>query len=142
MEPIENFIHLHTYGNHPVPCAAALKNIKIMQEENLARNSKEMGDYFLAGLKNLEHHPIVGEARGTGLWLALDFTSDKAVRAPFPMERLNNLVSRAKQRGVLFKAMGCALEFAPPLIITKKDIDEALDVLDRCITEEEKEMGI
>jgi 4-aminobutyrate aminotransferase-like enzyme len=44
---------------------------------------------------------------------------------------LNNIIARAKQRGVLFKPMGFALEFAPPLIITKEDIDEALDVLER-----------
>jgi len=141
MEPVENFFHLHTYGNHPVACAAALKNIEIMQQENLIQNAGEMGSYFLAGLKNLERHPIVGEARGTGLWLALDLTSDKKNRTPFPPDRLNNIIARAKQRGVLFKTMGWALEFAPPLIITKKDIDEALTVLDQCISEEEKEMG-
>jgi adenosylmethionine-8-amino-7-oxononanoate aminotransferase len=142
MEPIENFFHLHTYGNHPVPCAAGLKNLEILQAENLVDNSEKMGKYFLDGLKTLEHHSIVGEARGTGLWLALDFTADKKDRAPFPMNRLNNMVARAKQSGVLIKSMGCALEFAPPLIITKEDIDEALGVLDRCISEEEKEMGV
>jgi len=141
MAPVENFFHLHTYGNHPVPCAAALKNIEIMLQENLVQNSEEMGNYFLAGLKTLEQHPIVGEARGTGLWLALDFTSDKKSRAPFPLDRLNHIIARARQLGVLFKTMGWALEFAPPLIITKKDIDEAVAVLDQCISEEEKDMG-
>jgi putrescine aminotransferase len=142
MEPIDNFIHLHTYGNHPVPCAAGLKNIEILQTENLIKNSEEIGAYFLKGLKNLEHHPIVGQVRGTGLWLAVDFTTDKKTRAAFPMNRLNNLVARAKQLGALFKPMGCALEFAPPLIIKKEDIDEAVTILDQCITEEEKDMGL
>jgi adenosylmethionine-8-amino-7-oxononanoate aminotransferase len=142
MAPVENFIHLHTYGNHPVTCAAGLKNIEIIQKEDLVRNSREMGSYFLDGLKTLERHPIVGEVRGTGLWLGLDFTSDKKVRAPFPLQRMNNIITRAKQLGVLFKTMGFALEFAPPLIITKKDIDEALEVLERCISEEEKAMGL
>lgn len=142
MEPIENFLHLHTYGNHPVACAAGLKNIEIIQEENLVENSREMGKYFLNGLKTLTHHPIVGAVRGTGLWLGLDFTSDKKTRAPFPINRTNNVIARAKRYGVLFKTMGAALEFAPPLIITKADIDEALEVLDRCISEEEKEMGV
>ena len=142
MAPIENFFHLHTYGNHPVACAAGLKNIEILQTENLVRNSREMGKYFLDGLKTLERHPIVGEVRGTGLWLGLDFTSDKKSRAPFPISRTNNIIARAKQDGVLFKTMGSALEFAPPLIITKPDIDEALEVLDRSISEEQKDMGI
>ena len=142
MEPIEHFFHLHTYGNHPVACAAALKNIEIMQKEMLVENSAEMGKYFLDGLKNLEYHTIVGEVRGTGLWLAIDFTSEKNTRAPFPIERVNNIIARARDLGVLFKTMGAALEIAPPLIITKEDIDEALTVLDRCISEEVKEMGV
>ena len=142
MEPIEQFFHLHTYGNHPVACAAGLKNLEIMQKENLIQNSEEMGKYFLEGLKNLEKHPIVGEARGTGLWLAIDFTSDKKVRTPFPLNRVNNIVACAKQLGVLFKTMGFALEFAPPLIITKEDINQAVAVLDQCISEEEKDMGL
>jgi adenosylmethionine-8-amino-7-oxononanoate aminotransferase len=142
MEPLENFFHLHTYGNHPVACAAALKNIEIMQKENLINNSAEMGRYFLEGLKHLEHHTIVGEARGRGLWLALDLTTDKKTRTPFPVNRIVNMISRAKQLGVIIKAMGCALEFAPPLVITKAEIDEALNVLDQCITEEEKNMRV
>jgi adenosylmethionine-8-amino-7-oxononanoate aminotransferase len=142
MAPIENFYHLHTYGNHPVACAAALKNIEILQAENLVNNSKELGHYFLAGLKSLERHAIVGEARGTGLWLALDLTTDEKTRAPFPMNRLGNIVNLAKQHGLIIKAMGSALEFAPPLIITKADIDEALEILERCIAEEEKAMGL
>jgi adenosylmethionine-8-amino-7-oxononanoate aminotransferase len=142
MEPIAQFYHLHTYGNHPVACAAGLKNLEIMQKENLIQNSEEMGKYFLEGLKNLEKHATVGEARGTGLWLAIDFTSDKKVRTPFPIDRVNNIVARAKQLGVLFKTMGFALEFAPPLIITKEEINEAVEVLDQCISEEEKDMGI
>ena len=52
------------------------------------------------------------------------------------------MISHAKQLGVIIKAMGCALEFAPPLIITKAEIDEALNVLDQCITEEEENMRI
>ena len=52
------------------------------------------------------------------------------------------IVARAKQLGVLFKTMGFALEFAPPLIITKEDIDESIAVLERCISEEEKDMGL
>ena len=140
MEPIENFFHLHTYGNHPVACAAALKNIEIMQTEKLINNSEKMGQYFLQCLKNLEQHAIVGEARGRGLWLALDLTVDKKTHAPFPTDRIANMIRRAKHLGVIIKAMGCALEFAPPLIVTKEEIDEALKVIEQCITEEEKNM--
>ncbi len=142
LRPIDNFFHLHTYGNHPVACAAALKNIEILERENLISKSEEMGQYFLDGLKSLEHHAIVGEARGRGLWLAIDFTTDKKTRSPFPIDRINNIISRAKQLGLIIKTMGHALEFAPPLIINKAEIDEALKILDQCIAMEMKEMGI
>ena len=142
MEPIENFIHLHTYGNHPVACAAALKNIEILQTEKLIARSEEMGQYFLACLKDLEQHAIVGEARGRGLWLGLDFTADKKTRALFPPNRIGNMIRRAKQLGVIIKTMGFALEFAPSLIVSKEEIDDAVKVIDQCITEEEKAMGV
>ena len=142
VKPIEIFQHLHTYGNHPVSCAAALKNIEIMKRENLIQKSKIMGAYFLEGLKTLSHHPTVGEVRGTGLWTAIDLTVDKKTRVPFPLDRLNSLVSRAKGKGMIIKFMGPALEFAPPLIIQKEEIDEAVKILDQCISEEEKDLGL
>jgi len=142
MEPIEIFQHLHTYGNHPVSCAAALKNIEIIQRENLIQNSHEMGIYFLEGLRSLESHPTVGEARGKGLWTALDLTTDKKSKAPFPLNRIVSIINRAKKKELIIKTMGQALEFAPPLIIQKGGIDEAVKILDECITEEENDMGL
>lgn len=142
MEPIEIFQHLHTYGNQPVACAAGLRNLEIIKEEHLVENSSKMGSYFLEALRSLEPHPIVGEVRGTGLWTAIDFTTDKKIQAPFPLDRLTNLVQRAKDKGLIVKSMGQALEFAPPLVIQKKDIDGAVKILEECITAEEKEMGL
>jgi putrescine aminotransferase len=93
-------------------------------------------------LRHLQDHPSVGEVRGTGLWLAIDFTIDKKTRAPFPTPNLMNLLVRAKQKGVITKTMGLALEFAPPLTIRKDEIDFALKVIGECITEEEKALGL
>ncbi len=142
LEPIEIFNHLHTYGNHPVSCAVGLANLDLLQEEALVAQSHSMGEYFLDGLRSLASHPTVGEIRGTGLWLAIDFTTDKKTRAPYPLDSLKHLVDRAKSKGVITKLMGPALEFAPPLTIQKPDIDHAIQVLDACITEEEKALGI
>ncbi len=141
-EPIEIFQHLHTYGNHPVACAAAVKNIEILKAEGLVENSRRMGAYFLERLRTLEHYSIVGEVRGTGLWTAIDLTSDKKTRALFPVSRMNRIIERAKSKGLIIKTMGHALEFAPPLIIRKEEIDEAVRILDECIREEERESGI
>ena len=141
-EPVEIFQHLHTYANHPVSCAAALKNIEIIKREELVENARTLGTYFLEKLKGLERHPMVGEARGTGLWTAIDLTSDKKTRALCPADNMNNIIIRAKAKGLIIKTMGHALEFAPPLIITQAEIDEAVRILDQCFTEEEKTMGL
>lgn len=142
MEPVEIFNHLHTYGNHPVPCAVGLKNLEIIEQEKLVENSAAMGKYFLEGLKTLESHPSVGEVRGTGLWLAIDFTTCKESRAPYPAANLGSMVNRAKSKGVITKMLGCSLEFAPPLTIQKDEIDFAIKVIAECIAEEEKAMGM
>ena len=142
MEPIDVFQHLHTYGNHPVSCAAALKNLEIIERENLIQRAWEMGAYFLEALKTLETHRIVGEVRGTGLWTAIDLTSDKKSRVLFPAKNMNNIIDRAKAKGLIIKTMGHALEFAPPLIIQKEEIDLAVKILDECMTEEEKDIGV
>lgn len=142
LEPIEIFNHLHTYGNHPVSCAVGIANLALIKRDKLAENSLVMGDYFLGELKSLESHPSVGQVRGTGLWLAIDFTADQKTRAPYPVTNLLSMVARAKQKGVITKMMGMALEFAPPLTIQKEEIDFAVKIVGECIEEEEKIMGL
>jgi len=139
---LDVFMHLHTYGNHPVSCAAGLKTLEIMHNEGLVEKSAELGTYFLEGLKTLEHHPIVGEARGRGLWTAVDFTTDKDARTPFPVKHLGSLAKRAMEKGYIIKAIGNAIEFAPPLIIEKEDIDAFIDTFDEIIGEESRSMGL
>jgi adenosylmethionine-8-amino-7-oxononanoate aminotransferase len=124
--------------NHPVACAAALANIEILKRERLIDNARVVGEYFLDGLKSLAHHETVGEVRGIGLWAALDLTTDRRTRAAFPAERLERMVQRAKEKGLIIKFMNCALEFAPSLIVTKAEIDEALRILEACLTEDER----
>ncbi len=142
IDPVDTLEHLHTYANHPVACAAALKNIEILKEEGLIERSAEIGSYFLDSLKSLEDHAIVGEVRGTGLWLGLDFTVDKKTRTLFPIDRLWSLVNRAKSKGLIIKLMGQALELAPPLVIDKSEIDEGIKILHACVAEEAKDMGL
>jgi adenosylmethionine-8-amino-7-oxononanoate aminotransferase len=128
--------------NHPVACAASLTNIEILKREKLIDNARVLGGYFLDELRSLSGHPIVGDVRGTGLWAALDLTTDRATHAPFPVDRLARIVDRARQHGMIIKFMSSALEFAPPLVITRPDLDEAIRILDRCLAEEERAMGV
>ncbi len=144
MKKVEIFNHLHTYGNHPVPCAAAIKTIEIIKREKLVENSEVLGNYFLEGLRTLERHSIVGETRGVGLWTAIDFTVDKKTRAPLPVSNLANMAAQAKSKGLIIKLAPAkmAFELAPPLTIQKEDIDEAIKIIDECITGEERNMGL
>ncbi len=142
IEAVDTFEQIHTYANHPVACAAGLKNIEILKREGLVDRAAEMGQYFLEALKALEAQPIVAEVRGTGLWLGLDFTTDKQTKALFPMNRLESLVERAKSKGLIIKLMGQALELAPPLVIAKEEIEEGIAILTECIAEEARDMGL
>jgi putrescine aminotransferase len=142
IDPVDTFEHLHTYANHPVACAAGLKNIEILKQERLIERSAQVGGYFLESLKSLEEYPIVGEVRGTGLWLGLDFTVDKNTRQMFPMDRLWSLVNRAQSKGLIIKLMGQALELAPALTIDRSEIDEGVSILHACVAEEVKDMGL
>lgn len=135
IENVEEFNDLHTYGNHPVSCAAALKNIEIIQREDLISNSRIMGEYLLKGLKTFKNYPNVGEIRGAGgLWAAIDFKADNE-KGMFPIERLLSMIKKAKSKGLIINLMGSAFEFAPPLIITEKEIDEAIEILDEILTQ-------
>jgi len=143
-EAIPTFLHLHTYGNHPVCCAAALANLEIIERENLVANAAAMGKVFLEGLIELQKHPIAGEARGLGLWCALEIVQDKKKRIPFPPQEniISELTLAGRAHGVIVKGMGNnALEFAPPLTLTRKEVEEGLKAIDQSLDEVEKKLG-
>jgi len=102
-----------------------------------------MGSYLLAGLKELQKHPIVGEARGVGLWSAIEIVKDKNHRIPFtPEEKITQQLTLAgRDHGVIFRGMGNALEFAPPLSISRKEIEAGLRAIDLALHDVEKKLG-
>jgi adenosylmethionine-8-amino-7-oxononanoate aminotransferase len=142
-DAIPAFLHLHTYGNHPVCCMAALKTLEIIEREHLVENSAEMGKYFLEGLKSLQKHPIAGEARGIGLWLALEIVQDKKKKTPFPAKDniTFQLTLAGRDHGVIFRGMSNALEFAPPLTITRGEVEDGMKALDKALYDVERKMG-
>lgn len=76
------------------------------------------------------------------MWLGIDFTTDKKTKGLFPMDRLGSLVFRAHDKGLIIKLMGQALELAPPLVITKEELDKGVEILHQVITDEAKDMGL
>lgn len=140
---IPQFRHVHTFSGHATGCAAANAVIAIKEREGLIPKAKANGEFFLAALKDaVGKHPIVGEVRGIGHWHAVDFTADRKTRALMPDEAVRAVVRRMADLGVIAGAMGSALEMAPPLIVTRADLERAVSVCARAIEETAKERGL
>jgi putrescine aminotransferase len=141
-DAVPMFRHIHTFSGHATGCAGALAAIAIKERENLIERGKENGVYFLDALKTaLSSEPIVGQVRGIGHWHAVDFTVDKKTRAPFTDDAVKVIVSRMRELGVIASAIGTALEMAPPLIVTRPQLDKAVEVCAQAIREVAKSRG-
>ena len=125
------FGHGYTYSGHPVAAAVAIETLKVYDESNVGDHVAEIGPHFQAGLRaRFAGHPLVGEVRGTGLIGAVELVADKAARRNFePGRRMAaRAVKLAEAHGVIGRASpNDTLVFSPPLIISKPEIDVALD---------------
>ena len=136
-EKIGIFGHGFTYGGHPVPCAVALETLKIYEETDIISHIRQVGPRLQNHLQNFADHPLVGESRGVGLIGALELVADKKTRAPFdPKLGVGAyLAAKAQENGVISRAMGDTLAFAPPLVINEGEIDEMMDIVDKSLDE-------
>jgi 4-aminobutyrate aminotransferase len=127
--------HGSTFGGNPVCCAAALATLDLVERELMA-NAVKMGDRLLAGLRKLEtKHACIGDVRGLGLMVGVEFVKDRRTREP-ASELLESLVLNAFQRGLLLLGAGkSALRLAPPLVVDQQDVDTALGILDGLLGE-------
>lgn len=144
------FSHGATYAGHPLCCAAAVRVIRIYQEDNLIENSEKMGKYLLEkALELKEKHPCVGDVRGLGLFVGLELVKNKKTREPImPVAAkirpgLNPKLEVAKRLGELgMMAMaanpGNTIAMAPPLIVTKDEIDEGVALMDEALKAADK----
>ena len=144
MQGDNSFNHLLTFGGQAVACAAAIKNIEIMKRENLVENAAVMGDYLLTGLQSLmETHPSVGDVRGLGLLCAIELVKDRKTKekwgkdSPFT-KRLNELVNERR----LLSRVWDVIHIAPPLVVTREEIDRIITILDDSLTIAEREVGV
>ena len=122
--------HGSTFGGNPVCCAAALATLDLV-EGGLMANAAEMGERLRAGVLRLaEKHACIGDVRGVGLMVGVEFVTDRATREPAP-ETVRRLVQGAFQRGLLLLGAGkSTLRLAPPLVVSARDIDVALEMID------------
>lgn len=124
------FGHGYTYTGHPVACAAALKAIEIYQRDRLFEHAATVGEHMQRRLRELCDHPLVGEVRGKGLIAAVELVANKETGKPFADARIGAVARQnCQNHGLLIRAVaGNCLAFCPPLIITKPQIDEMLDI--------------
>ncbi|MDX2060620.1 MAG: aminotransferase class III-fold pyridoxal phosphate-dependent enzyme, partial [Gemmatimonadales bacterium] len=121
--------HGSTFGGNPVSCAAALATIDLVERQYLA-NARKMGDMLMAGVRRLaEEFPVIGDVRGLGLMIGIEFVKDRATREPHP-DLVHGLVQGAFQKGLLLLGAGkSALRLAPPLVIDEEDATIALGII-------------
>ncbi|MFT5538770.1 MAG: 4-aminobutyrate--pyruvate transaminase [Alphaproteobacteria bacterium] len=126
---IGSFGHGFTYSAHPLPAAVALETLNIYQERDILAQVRAVMPHFQARLGALGDHPLVGEARGIGLIGAVELVADKATKQPFDpaLGAGARLALASQQAGLIHRAMGDSLAFAPPLIITAAEIDTMFD---------------
>ncbi|MGF1626886.1 MAG: aspartate aminotransferase family protein, partial [Alphaproteobacteria bacterium] len=123
------FRHVHTFSGHAAAAAAANAAIGIVAREGLVEAAAAKGARFLASLKTaLAGIPAVGDVRGVGLWLAVDFTADPASKAPPPEGFPAEVVRRMAELGMIACSTGTSIELAPPLIVTDAQLDRAAGI--------------
>jgi 4-aminobutyrate aminotransferase len=138
----ERGAHGNTFGGNPVACAASLATIDLIQTEYL-ENAAEVGQYAMDALEEIQaRHPSIGDVRGKGLMIGVEFVKDRATKEP-ATELNDRIVDLAFERGLLTLSCGTsAIRISPALSISKPEIDEGLQIFERAITLAEKEAGM
>ena len=131
------FAHGFTYSGHPVCCAAALKNIEIMEREDLCGHVRRVGPYFSERLATLSDLGIVGDVRGSHFMQCVENVADKETRALFdPSVHVGDRVANAcEKRGLIVRPIAHLNVLSPPLVLTTDQIDWMVDVLREGIIE-------
>ncbi|MFC3882821.1 aspartate aminotransferase family protein [Bacillus songklensis] len=130
-EEYDYFRHVNTFGGNPAACALAVKNLEIMERENLFQRSKQLGAYLLDELKAaLQIHPYVGDIRGKGLLVGIELVENKETKEPLNPALVNEVIATCKQNGLIIGKNGATvagynnvLTISPPLNLTEDDLE-------------------
>ena len=139
------FYHGYTYSGHPVSCAVALANLKIIEDEKLVqRTHDETGPHLAQRLAQLAEHPLVGEVRSLGLIAAVEMVKDKANRTHFDDLGATGTICRKHclEGGLILRSVRDAMVMSPPLSITTAEIDRMIDILHESLDRTAKEVGV
>ncbi|MBA2339951.1 MAG: acetyl ornithine aminotransferase family protein [Pyrinomonadaceae bacterium] len=126
--------HASTFGGNPVCIAAALKTIELLERELIA-NSAETGAYLQDGLKKLmQKHDCIGDVRGLGMMIGVEFVESKKTMKPAP-ELRDKIEYNCFERGLIILGAGAnTIRWSPPLILTRENVDVGLEIFDEVIS--------
>lgn len=127
-----DFNHGYTYSGHPVCAAAALENLRIIEEEGLVERVRtDIGPYFAAALKTLEDHELVGQVDAVGLIAGVQIAADKATRRRFAKLDDAGMTVRnhCLENGLVMRATGDRMLASPALVISRSEVDQMVETL-------------
>ena len=132
------FAHGFTYTGHPVAAAAAMANLDILDGEGLVAGAPEIGGYLQERLRaKFTDHPLVGQVRGIGMIAAVELKADKKSKTSFDASLLvgRRVTMKAHDLGLISRALpgGDHISFAPPLCITRSEVDEITDLFEKAL---------
>jgi 4-aminobutyrate aminotransferase len=132
--------HASTFGGNPLACAAALTVIDVIKEEKLLENAEKQGNYIMKWLQDVkEEREIVGDVRGKGLMIGVEFVEDKATKKA-GADQAREVMIRCWRRGVAIVTCGVStLRLVPPLTITRELVDSSLEIIGDVIKEVNEE---
>lgn len=141
-DPLNYFRDVSTFGGCAAGPAAAIENMKIIEEEGLLENTTQMGDYCLGKLEELQDkHTVIGDVRGKGLFLGAELVADRATKEPAEEKRVQAVVADCMAQGVIIGATNRSVPgfnntlcLSPALISTKDDIDQITGAIDAALT--------
>jgi adenosylmethionine-8-amino-7-oxononanoate aminotransferase len=133
-DALASIYHGYTYSGHPVGCAAALACLEETFARDLPGNSTREGEFLLRAWRGLaEKHETIGDVRGKGLMVAMEFVADRKTRAPAGKKYMAALGDAAYEAGALVRISGNNMMMSPPLVIERKDSQEIVDAVTAAI---------
>ncbi|PUB09630.1 aspartate aminotransferase family protein [Paenisporosarcina sp. OV554] len=141
-EENSHFRHINTFGGNPAACAVALKNLEIIEKENLVEQSAELGKRLQKELASLKDHPYVGDIRGLGFLLGIELVENKETKMPASNARVAKIIGECKGNGLIIGRNGDTvagynniLTLSPPLSCTDEDLDFIISVIKKVFRE-------
>jgi 4-aminobutyrate aminotransferase-like enzyme len=132
--------YFNTYGGNPVSCAIGLAVLDVIREEGLQENARAVGEHLLKGLKELQQtYPIIGDARGLGLYVGAEIVKDPETRTPDPV-RAGRIKERLRDHNLLLSTDGPqdnVIKIKPPIVFTTENADRLVGTLEKILKEEE-----